>query len=67
MLLDETLPGNGEIRIGISGDTDVNYVLEATTNLTHWLPISTNTIWSQPMVDATGAQPPHRFYRLRAK
>ena len=54
---------NGENQISFTGDTGVNYVLDATTNLTHWQPISTNTVWEQPIVDREPAA--GRFYRLR--
>jgi D-alanyl-D-alanine-carboxypeptidase/D-alanyl-D-alanine-endopeptidase len=41
----------------------VDYVLEAGTDLIHWSPIATNSIWTLPVVDREPAA--SRFYRLR--
>jgi hypothetical protein len=48
------------------GDPERNYVLEGSTNLLHWLPLSTNAFYG-PMVvaDDQAGQFPHRFYRAR--
>jgi CubicO group peptidase (beta-lactamase class C family) len=54
---------NGATAVSFTGDTAVNYVLEAGADLVHWLPISTNTIWSVPVIDTN--QMSSRFYRLR--
>jgi len=54
---------NGETQVSFTGDTGVAYVLEAGTDLTHWTPIATNTIWAAPFVDKEPGT--SRFYRLR--
>jgi hypothetical protein len=35
----------GETQLTFTGDTGVNYVVEAANDLIHWIPIATNTIW----------------------
>ena len=52
-----------ETQVTFTGDTGVNYVLEAASDLVHWLPIATNTIWTTPVVDKEPGS--SRFYRLR--
>lgn len=54
---------NTETQITFTGDTGFDYILDATTDLTDWQPISTNTIWTQPIVDLEPVV--GRFYRLR--
>jgi serine-type D-Ala-D-Ala carboxypeptidase/endopeptidase len=54
---------DAQIQISFTGDTGVNYVLEAGADLTHWLPIATNTIWAAPVMDVQTDS--CRFYRLR--
>lgn len=52
-----------ETQITFRGDTGVNYVLEAASDLVHWMPMATNTIWTTPVVDKEPGN--SRFYRLR--
>jgi hypothetical protein len=49
---------NQQLQLGFLGVTGSNYVLQASTNLTTWTPISTNTATT----NATNF--PHRFYRV---
>jgi serine-type D-Ala-D-Ala carboxypeptidase/endopeptidase len=58
----------GQIQLTFTGDTGVNYLVEARTNLADpatWTPISTNTIWRQPVVIPAADQDKQRFLRLR--
>jgi hypothetical protein len=53
--------------LSFTGDVGIEYVVEASGDLAVWTPISTNTIWNLPVVDAAGDQLPHRFYRVKRK
>lgn len=58
---------NGMFRLWIEGLDGVSYVVEATTNLTTWTPVATNTpntnLWL--FVDPGASNFPWRFYRAR--
>jgi len=55
---------DGVTQLSLSGDTDRDYVLQASTDLSHWVDLSTNTIWDGPIVDAESGNFSHRFYRV---
>jgi tartrate-resistant acid phosphatase type 5 len=56
---------NGQPRIDLFGTPGHPYITEASTNLTHWTPISTNRLISTStnLVDAGYSGQPTRFYR----
>jgi hypothetical protein len=53
---------NGIQQVTVTGPPGVNYIIEATSDLTHWSALQTNTL---PMtcVDPVAAQSGLRFYR----
>jgi hypothetical protein len=53
-------------QLGCSGATNINYVLEATTNFVNWVPINTNMSSTNPfsLVDPDATNFPYRFYRV---
>ena len=57
---------NNQFQIGFYGNPGSNYVLEATTNLSNWTPISTNAAPTTPfnMIDPGATNFPYRFYRV---
>lgn len=55
---------NGLTELSLSGDTDRDYVIQASADLTDWVDLSTNTIWDGPIVDPESVVFPHRFYRV---
>ena len=52
--------------MGFIGVTGSNYVLQATTNFSNWIPISTNTALTNlfNLVDPGATNFPYRFYRV---
>ncbi len=58
---------NRNFQMGFMGVTDSNYVLQASTNLATWTPVSTNTATNNLMnlVDPYATNYPLRFYRVR--
>jgi hypothetical protein len=58
---------NGVFQFELSGQSFLNYVVEATTNLVDWSPISTNIPVGGKItfMDPAAAQNPIRFYRAR--
>ena len=55
---------NGVVQLDLSGDTDRDYVIQASTDFCHWVDLSTSTIWDSPIVDPESAAVNHRFYRV---
>lgn len=55
---------NGLVQLSLSGDADRDYVIQTSTDLSHWVDRSTNTIWDGPIADPESAVFPHRFYRV---
>jgi len=55
------------LRLSIQGQAGPDYILMASTNLTNWMPIFTNTPSTFPFVwtDANASEYPKRFYRVR--
>lgn len=58
-------PGATGIAIELAGDTDRDYVVEASTDFAEWRAVSTNTIWDSPIFDPAGPTFERRFYRAR--
>ena len=58
---------NQQLQLGFVGVTGSNYVLEASTNLTSWTPVSTNTALTNLLIllDPQAANFPYRYYRAR--
>ena len=54
---------SGVLQLILKGNTRIDYVIEASGDLREWSPISTNTIWDSPIVDASGFSTSRRFYR----
>jgi hypothetical protein len=50
----------------LAGAAGSNYVLEATTNFTNWVPLATNTAVSNvfTLIDTNATSFPRRFYRV---
>jgi hypothetical protein len=55
---------NGTFSVRITANGVPSFVIEASTNLTIWLPIATNSVSPLDFVDPAGSDPA-RFYRLR--
>ncbi|HEY5041370.1 MAG TPA: chitobiase/beta-hexosaminidase C-terminal domain-containing protein [Verrucomicrobiae bacterium] len=57
---------NSVFQLQLSATPDKTYVLEASTNLTQWVPISTNTPSATPfyLTDPNATSLSHRFYRV---
>jgi hypothetical protein len=53
----------GNTRIALSGDTDRDYVIQYSTDLTQWSALSTNSIWDGPIADLESPALSRRFYR----
>ena len=57
--------GNGLFHLHLIGPGNTNYVMQASTNLTTWVPLATNTvpngIWDYVDLESTNFS--HRFYR----
>ena len=56
-----------QVRLSIQGQTGPDYLLLASTNLTNWTAISTNTPGTLPFLwtDTNASQHPKRFYRVQ--
>jgi hypothetical protein len=54
------------VQLTLSGNTDTDYRIETSDNLTDWVAIATNTIWSGPFTEALQPGAPQRFYQARA-
>jgi hypothetical protein len=56
---------NGVFLVPFSGAPGLSYILQASTNLVNWVPISTNTPGTSPFVlmDPNATNFPRRFYR----
>ncbi len=68
----QTLPSRLElqragdtVQLTLAGNTDTDYVIEASDNLTHWITLATNTIWDGPILEAFRSDVPLRLYRTR--
>ena len=61
------LPGRGHFQVQANVSTGGNYVLQASTNLTTWVSLSTNSVSTNVEAqfdDTNTANLPHRFYRV---
>ena len=56
---------NGQFQLSFVGAPGSNYVLQASTNFTTWVPIATNTVISNPLIllDPMATNYRYRFYR----
>jgi hypothetical protein len=50
--------------LSLDGDTDPEYMIQASPDLTHWVDPSTNTIWDGPIADPRSTALAHCFYRV---
>lgn len=59
---------NKQFGFTISWATNTSVVVEASTNLAHWTPITTNTLTggTNTFTDATWTNYPQRFYRVQS-
>jgi hypothetical protein len=60
---------NGEFQFSLTGQIGSNYVIEASTDLAHWISVSTNVITAAgfiPVADPLATNFPQRFYRAVA-
>jgi hypothetical protein len=57
---------NQRFQVNFVGVPGSNYVLQATTNFATWVPLSTNTLTTNPFIlfDTNAAGFPYRFYRV---
>jgi uncharacterized repeat protein (TIGR03806 family) len=57
---------NLQFQVNFVGVPGSNYVLQATTNFATWIPLSTNTLTTNPFIlfDTNAAGFPYRFYRV---
>ena len=57
---------NQQFQVNFVGVPGSNYVLQATTNFATWVPLSTNTLTTNPFIlfDTNAAGFPYRFYRV---
>jgi hypothetical protein len=62
----ESLLPNGQFQLGFAGVLSSNYVLQASTNLSNWTPISTNYAATNPfsLLDPNATNFLYRFYRV---
>jgi uncharacterized repeat protein (TIGR03806 family) len=56
---------NGAFQLQLTGETNLPYVLQASTNLSTWVTLSTNTPVASPfyLIDPSATNYPRRFYR----
>jgi len=54
------------IQLTLSGNTDTDYLIETSDNLTDWVAMATNTIWDGPITQAFQPAAPQRFYQARS-
>jgi len=66
-LLSTTLGSSGNLQFNLSGSAGRSYVIEASTNLVNWSPLTTNSPASNLLqfIDGTSTNYPSRFYRGR--
>jgi uncharacterized repeat protein (TIGR03806 family) len=57
---------NGQFQLGVFGVPGKSYVLQASTNLINWIPLSTNVAVTNlfPLIDPGAGSFPYRFYRI---
>jgi autotransporter-associated beta strand protein len=57
---------NQGFQMSLAGVTGSNYVLQASTNMVNWVPISTNTASTNyfDLIDPNASNFPNRFYRI---
>ncbi len=59
-------PANGQFQFQLTGPAGSHYIIQASTNLTAWTPITTNVIPSEGVLlimDPAAANYNERFYR----
>jgi PA14 domain/Chitobiase/beta-hexosaminidase C-terminal domain len=57
---------NGTVQFQLSALVNQSYVLQTTTNLVNWIPLTTNTATAAPfyLTDTNAGSFPYRFYRV---
>ena len=58
-------PLPGQVQLILTGDTGIEYSVEATEDFKQWREIATTTIWDEPVIDLPDPPTAHRFYRAR--
>jgi CubicO group peptidase (beta-lactamase class C family) len=53
------------VQLTLSGNTDTDYVVETSDDLTQWIAIATNTIWDGPILEGFEPGVTRRFYQAR--
>jgi len=53
-----------QLELSLSGDADRKFGIQGSVDLLHWVPLSTNSIWDNPIPLLISAQEPTRFFRL---
>jgi hypothetical protein len=58
---------SGQFTLQLEGDVGPTYILLASTNLTSWTPLSSNTPVAMPLIltDTNAGKFPRRFYRAQ--
>jgi hypothetical protein len=55
--------GNGQFQVRLVGIAGRTNLIQASTNLTSWTPVLTNSVGLYDFADPNSASYPHRFYR----
>jgi hypothetical protein len=63
MLSRPTWPGGGKFQFRYSGTSGQSYILQGSTNLSSWVPLTTNTSPIYDFTDTNAQSFPRRFYR----
>ena len=58
-------PGNGPFHVTLVGVSGLTNIIEASTNLSAWTPVLTNSSGIYEFTDTASAAIPRRFYRAR--
>lgn len=53
-----------QLQLSLSGDADRKFEVQGSSDLFHWVNLSTNSIWDSPIVVPIATGEPSRFFRL---
>jgi hypothetical protein len=62
-LAQPVLVGGSQFRFTVLGQPGETYVIQSSTDFTHWAPVSTNTMTGSSLTFQEAAGPTQRFYR----